>query len=155
MDAMPYKIKVTIGSNAFEAEGPEELVTKQYNAFLEAISAAPKQAPSIMESVVGSLTDEFFTPPQLAQIFLLENDGISLLQKPNTDNPKFDGILVLLYGYMALKNERFVKATDLLNSAKDSGLGLDRLDKIVKGKDAEISASGNRRGVRYKLKRIR
>lgn len=149
MEAM-HKIKVTIGSNSFEAEGPEDLVTAQYNAFLEAISSQPKRIVEEFTPPKGALSVDL-TPEELAHVFLIEADGISLIRKPRTENPKADGVLVLLYGYQKLRDEKVVGAAALLNAAKASGLGLDRLDKIVKERSAFIQASGLRRGVRYTL----
>lgn len=141
-----HRIKVRIGDAEFEAEGPVELVKQQYSAFLEAISKAG-QAPTPIRPIPPADT----TLDGLSEVFKQDKDGISLLRTPKTDNPKADALIVLLFGFLKLENEKAVGAPKLLKAATASGVGLDRIDRTIEARSAWIHATGNRKGKRYTL----
>ena len=145
-----HRIKIKIGDAEFEAEGPSELVKQQYSAFLEAVSKRPQATTPTHGTPKPSLTKDA-TSEELSLVFQQGKDGISLLRTPRTDNPKADALIVLLYGFQKLQDERYVGAPTLLKAAVASGLGLDRLDRTIEARSAWIHATGNRKGKRYTL----
>ena len=145
-----HRIKVKIGDAEFEAEGPTELVKQQYSAFLEAISKVSQGAPASQTPLRNPPPGDA-NPDDLALVFQQGKEGVSLLRTPKTDQPKADALIVLLYGFLKLQDERAVGATTLLKAAVASGLGLDRIDRTIEARSAWVHATGNRKGKRYTL----
>lgn len=84
-------------------------------------------------------------------VFQQDKDSISLIRTPKTDNPKADALIVLLYGFLRLREERAIGAPTLLKAAVASGLGLDRIDRTIEARATWVHATGNRKGKRYTL----
>lgn len=145
-----HRIKVKIGEAEFEAEGPVELVKQQYSAFLDAVSK--HSSPMVPIGTTGNPSaHRDATPEELSLVFKQEKDSISLLRTPKTDNPKADALIVLLYGFLKLQDQRAVGAPTLVKAAVASGLGLDRLDRTFDARSSWIHATGQRKGKRYTL----
>ncbi len=154
-----HRIKARLGDYEFDAEGDRELVSKQYDQFISTISAifqAPKPAvQSTAHSSNGYI--QAAKPPDnpiedgiLKRVFR-QDDGLSLLAMPRTDNAEADALLVILYGFLKLENERAVTGLSLMKAAKQSGINVDRIDRTIDARGGLIQAAGNKRGRRYSL----
>jgi hypothetical protein len=158
-DAMPdvHRIKVKLGDAEFEAEGSQEAVQAQYDRFLEAVAligAKPAKTPpnSLREKHVFT-PDAEFDDALMSRVFELRDDGLVVLRvQPTTDERDADALVMLLFGYRRLKNEQQVLATQLLKAARQSGLGIERVDRaIATYMPRFILRGGQRKGTTYTL----
>jgi hypothetical protein len=163
MESTPnQKLKLRIGENEFEAEGPPDQVAAQYQAFLEAIKAIQSVAPAapakpspnaangadITETKAEDRTPSAITPEILARVFQVRGDSLSLLALPQ--DPA-DALIVLLYGYGQLKQVPNVTGVSLMSAALQSGVQLPRVDRVIDSKAEYITSGGAKRGKRYGL----
>ena len=148
-----HRIKTKIGVHEFEAEGPKELVTAQFEAFMAAVSSMPKDTPT-------TITPPVVPPPPLPLVtaatgevlerVFRQGDTLSLAALPAGDNATPDAMLALLYGYLKLKGETTVTGTSLMKSAKLSGVAIDRVDRAM-NQPEYVLAAGVRKARRYQL----
>jgi hypothetical protein len=156
--AETQKIKIKLGSNEFEAEGPVDLVKAQLSEFLEIIKSAgtaqlgASPAP-IPPSPVGA--EDGLKGPQaelVDRIFKQERDGlVSLKVLPKGKDRDADTLLLLLYGYKRLKNQENILGTRLMKAATRSGLQIKRIDRTFTPHESLIVKGGYRRGKTYTL----
>lgn len=150
----PHRIKAKLGPHEFDAEGDRELVSKQYDQFIAAVTAF-SQAPTV--PAVPTITDNNAVAPPTDELLnrVFRNDEpFSLLAKPKSDNIDADGLIVLMYGMDVIKGEKFVTGSMLMKSAKQSGLKLkaDRVDRTIDEYVGKyVNAAGMKRGLRYSL----
>lgn len=151
-----HRIKMKIGVHEFEAEGPKDIVTAQFNAFLKAVEKIPGAAlaaalaepppspptPATPQEVSNAILERVFRP----------GDTLTLAALPSGDNAKSDAMLALLYGYLKIKGEISVTGTSLMKSAKQSGVIFERVDRIMDTlMPAFVLAAGVKKARRYQL----
>jgi hypothetical protein len=157
-----YRIKMKIGVHEFEAEGPTDLVTTQFDAFMAAVSTAtalqeaagtfnlnPPITPAPHAPPIAPATASEVTEAVLGRVFR-QSDILSLAALPNGDNATADAMLALLYGYLKLKGETTVTGTSLMKSAKLSGVPVGRVDRAM-NQPEYVLAAGVRKARRYQL----
>jgi hypothetical protein len=147
-----HRIKIKLGDAEFEAEGAEDKVQAQYDQFLAALERAGTKLPQKPAAPGLSGPQQPPDDAHLARLFELRNDGaISLRVRPEGLDAA-DIVAILLYGYLKLKNEESVLATQLLKSSRVSGLGLDRIDRAAESyMPRYIMRGGQRKGTSYTL----
>jgi hypothetical protein len=161
MTSGPHKVRVKIGDAEFEAEGSEETVREQYSSFLAALPAAA-QASTKAKGADQSTPDQDAASrdnsPEdaswgalLARAFKDEDGIVSLRLHPKGDNRDADALLMIIYGYHALKQVREVPTTHLGRSAAQTGLGLDRIDRVMAKNEPYCMKGGERKGTYYAL----
>jgi hypothetical protein len=154
-----YKLQVKLGVAEFNAEGPEETVKEQFQLFLAAAAAAPVTANNGSGSastvgVSGSTGATVAIDSDLLSRFFQEDDeeSVSLRVLPKTAEKRdADSLVLLLYGHRALKSQQDVVATRVLKAAKQSGLTIDRIEKVLGVHEALYSRGGIKKGTRYGL----
>ncbi len=163
MGDIPYKLRVKIGESEFEAEGSEDAVKEQYRLFLDALSATPQNSSENASQLVtpqgtqGTITGyapdvrEDLNPGVLEKAYAQSKELISLRMLPEGKMRDADALLMLLYGYLALKDEHFVPGTRLMKAARQSGLGIDRIDRAILPHKGLYNRGGARKGTRYGL----
>jgi hypothetical protein len=160
MDA-PYRLKIKVGVHEFEAEGLPEDVREQFNAFREliasvpvSVAASPQQtiipgqnlgeiAPKKEDVPVGELT--------LNKIMKADGRTVSLTVRPKSLD---EGILLILYGQKALRQNDSVTGAEVIDGLKTTGgLAFGRIDRVMEkiGKDGDIIVTGENRGKRYRM----
>lgn len=149
------KLKVRLGTDEFDGEGPEEIITKQYADFLSArMTAIPSTQPPKQPNGVGESTPPI-NPEQsnIARIARVEGRLVILTALPQGENREIDAALLLLVGYRILRSSELVSADEMLGGLKQSGLPLDRADRLMARAEAQglITKTGIRRGVKYRL----
>jgi hypothetical protein len=180
--AIAYKVRVKLGQAEFDAEGPEETVKKNLTEFLEHAPAYADRTPTrqgfefsdflaqvrgpAMLDTVGVATAAApqlpstslatsLNPQVLKRLFKDDSDDlISLRVLPSESEDKAaDTVLLLLFGFLVLKNQSEVRASDLLTCAKQSGISLDRIDHAMAKQRYQslIKRGGTRNGSRYAL----
>ena len=161
-----FKLKVKIGAQEFEAEGPSDLVTRQFEAFRLLIQGAGLVAGERPTHPEGSRLRDSTTPQEpalhadhrdanLATLFRVspQTQLLSLRQPPGGKYPEADAVLLLLLGHKRLRNEEDVPVTLLTEALKQSGCPVKRLDRIltVYIKDHSVVRFGRGKGGKYRL----
>lgn len=161
----PYRLKTRLPNGAeFEAEGTEDSVRTLFEKFLEAIKTtpAPAAAPVIPPPAApreggnggGAPATRLVSVSQetLDRLFVLDNDGgVTLRALPSTQDRPADSLILLIYGYRALKNEQSVTGTELKGSARQSGIQIERIDRVLSPYDSFVTWAGIKKGRRYGL----
>jgi hypothetical protein len=133
MDSFKIVVKLANGAE-FNAEGQEEAVKQAYESFLQASTQLTNaHAPKIgcenrfRAEAVGSPQNQSL----IDRIYRVDGEVISLRAQPKTEKPQSDTLLLLLYGYNAIKNQHDVSAVRLSQAAKQTGVQADRLDRLI------------------------
>jgi hypothetical protein len=149
-----YKLEISIGNSKFAAEGPEEAVKAAFEAWRALVTATPaalesgqkpkaETVPATDTNQMAALLDRVFSKDEPA--------GVSLLVKPRTDRVEADSLILLLYGFLKIRNQTAVTAVRLGQAAEKSGLQLDRIDRVTVARKELITEAGQRRGKKYGL----
>ena len=163
------KIRIKLGAHEFEAEGPPDLVRTQLDSFMAAVKAQPTVQPALAPAQPGvSSVDVNEVPPAtspvppvrpadevsseaLSRVFQVRQKLVTLLALPKTDDFRSDALLMLLYGFEKLASMPAVTGVRLSEAARQSGVTLDRADRVMRGLTQYVNAGGVRRGRRYSL----
>jgi len=157
MTNSPHKVRIKLGDAEFEAEGTEESVKQQYADFLAALAARPsptsqqQHAPKPADGKplpAGSLDAAL-----MDRVFNLDGDLVSLQFLPKTETATADALMLLLYAYSTLKNQDMVLGTQLTRAARQSGLGIERVDRSFGKYETEslLLKGGAKKGTKYGL----
>lgn len=180
----PFKLRVKLGQNEFEAEGPEQTVAEQFQVFLSAFNKIEEKAieenssdtqdgPAVSERLKRKLRWLEIPMKELEFVFSRPEPFIYKLKYlPPTDDQQFDSLILLIYGIQAITNlthedppprhpgsfgivpeDYPATATQLIKSAEVSGLGIDRIDRLIfSGKGGNyVSRGGAKKGSVYYL----
>ncbi len=143
------RLKMKFGNAEFEAEVAEDKVQPMYDQFLSILGHAgrtPKHAGSIEHP------GKTFDQGVLTRIFDLHEDGAVVLKLlPEGHDKEADALLLLLYGYHALKSEECVMATHLFRAAEKSGISLRRPINLCARNSRFVIRNGQRKGSNYAL----
>lgn len=167
------KLSVKLGNAEFTAEGGADLIRDQFALFLEALKtqpaapapagsdAAQDEAATVEERVESTAPQngaQLFTPAPngtvpLDRVFKFDHRGgvVSLIHLPTTTNANADAIVMLLYGFAQLAHATSVGTIPLMKGAKQSGLNLERIDRVLGPNAQYVTRGGTRRGTRYGL----
>ena len=161
-----YRMKAKIGENEFDAEGPAELVRKDYEAFLETVkSSAAKVVEKPVDVVVplsgveavgsvGNVTpriDASAVDSGISRIMRVDKRTVSLTAAPANAE---EAVLLLLYGQRVLRNNESPTGTEIVAGvATTGGLDIGRSDRMFEkiARNGDVIMIGERRGKRYRL----
>jgi hypothetical protein len=150
-----HRMKVRVGQSEFEAEGDEITVNEQYRLFLDAIQGVGVNRPPSKngrDEPTETKNRETTLDGVWARFYSLEGDSdVSLKTIPSTEDANADAIILLLYGYLQLRETDMVGSAELLSMAKKSGVRIDRVDRNIASHLQYINKGGSRRGCRYSL----
>ncbi len=96
-----------------------------------------------------ALPDNKLERSLINRIFRVDGEVISLRVLPKTEKAYADTLLLLLYGYSAIKGEHDVTAVRLAQAAKQTGIQVDRLDRTIAQNAQYVVRAGFKKGVRY------
>lgn len=164
MDAN-YKIQVKIGDAEFQAEGPEQIVSTQFDRFIDVIAARKAAVNTTHQETKKETADStgngsgtipvVETPSVLAlheRVFSLDDRaGLSLRVLPKTDAPEADAVMLILYGYATLRSQHDVLSVQIGKSAQQSGVNIDRLDRALLTHTQYVTSAGQKGGKKYGL----
>jgi hypothetical protein len=149
------RIKVKIGGNEFEAEGPTDLVKEQFEAFKEIIRLTPaKSQNNPMSDSVQTLVNQFTADgiPIISLDKILHVSGriVSLTALPTTSE---DAALLIMLGHKELKQNVSVTGQEIGDGLAQSGRPVPRVDRIMESamSEALVLKTGVKRGTRYRL----
>lgn len=148
----PHTLKAKIGEAEFEASGAEATVQKQYELWLQHVSnvRSPERREKPDEKKKQDAKE--FDQSIIARAFAQDDKGIvSLKGIPQTDDKNADALILMLYGFKALKGQDTVLVTQLAAAARKSGVNIERIDRTIAAKSAYHMKAGARRGGKYSL----
>lgn len=164
------KIRVKVGLHEFEAEGPANIVSEQYEswkalikeqAILPTLAAAepPSLAPPLQgynTSPAGMQGASSGIPLEhLAHLFNLDEkrDIITLRILPPGEDRHREAVLLLLYGFLRLKTVEEVMVTRLKSALESSGSAPSRVDRatIPLLREQLLVKGGSGKGGKYRL----
>jgi len=150
-----FYMRVKIGRDSFEAEGPPGLVIQQFEIFR---SMAGKDLSSLYRGTPDSvpLSANASPSPTLFRHLFHMDSGSSILRLrfiPEGRNPQAQAALFLLLGYKELRGTQEVPVLLLKQSLARSSLTVRRLDRVLIGylKEKWILKAGRGKGGRYAL----
>jgi len=149
------RIKVKIGDNEFEAEGPVDTVTAQFEAFKNILSSVEIQKkPEIIELPANTVekSAEIKEPSHVPIDKILHASGrvVSLTALPAST---LDAALLILLGHKDMRNNVSVTGQEIGDGLAQSGRPVPRVDRIMERAmaDAHVLKTGVKRGTRYRL----
>jgi hypothetical protein len=157
----PFRLKLKIGPHEFEAEGAEESVTKQFEAWQRLIASPSASTPVLpspppvvvppLGDLAANVTPQTGTsmPGEFDRLFRHEGRVVSLTILP--DNQPDAGLLLLL-GQRVYNKTDLVTGQQIADGLKRSGFPFDRVDRgWGEHLDLYVMKSGVRRAVTYRL----
>ena len=167
MEHAIYKLKLKIGANEFDAEGPADVVQAQFDAFRELILEAARMSPPVSVSpsttLSASLSPSASASPSpafepsladvddaLNRIMRVEDRVVSLTVRARSVD---DAVLLLVYGQKMLRNNDAVTGAEVMSGLTGSGLRVLRADRLLEkgGEIGDLIVVGIRRAKRYRL----
>jgi hypothetical protein len=157
------KTHIKIGAFEFDAEGDKATVDehlREFKALVEKALTAPASpnkllAPVMQDTVVEPParpdTTETAVDPALNRIFKRDKNIVSLLIRPKTKAFAADSLLILLFGFHQILKQTEVLGGHLKIAARQSGIQLDRVDRVLEHHTALVDKGGARKGARYRL----
>ncbi len=151
-----YKIRVKVGVNEFDAEGPKEFVEELFRKFEALVNSKVSASPVLQinkETEVSHSGDLVVSVSPIAKAFHQEGNRISLIGRFEGDERELDAALLILLGHRELRGVDSVSADEVLYGLKQTGYPIDRADRIMKRGQGRglLSFSGVRRGTKYRL----
>lgn len=140
MTTNTYKLNVKIGSHEFNSEGPEDAVKEAFAIWKELIGAVPitTNKPSLPNSNGNGIPP---TPADISSVdsqrlnslffYDTNNDLISVKFLPRGTDRDRDILLLILFGYKAIKGQNEVKGTKVVPAMKQSGARVSRIDRLA------------------------
>jgi hypothetical protein len=153
-----YKLRIKIGNNEFEAEGPKEAVMTQFEAFKELVSgllsALPPKKLTENGSPPADIPAKGNVDRDLDVLFRTDKDLVSLRIMPTKGKRHImDAVLLSIYGHKFLLKQDEVLGTQLKASLRQSGIIAERIDRKIESdiKEGLILTSGYKKGTKYRL----
>lgn len=155
-----HRLKIRIGDAEFEAEGTEETVNQQFEAFKELIQNAPRSVSSVRTASSGPAAMPQTLPEldleSLNRLFFKTKGGkfLSLYVTIQGEDRLQKAILLLLYGYRRLLSSEDLPVTTLKDSLEQSGFIVGRIDRVASPliREALVVKAGKKgKGGRYRL----
>jgi hypothetical protein len=148
-----YKLKIKIGDNEFEAEGPTETVQAQFAAFRDLVANLPK--PDLTPALTPNTPEPRTLRGDKSELMLdriMKHDGriVSLTARGATLE---DEIMLLLLGQKNLRNNDSVTGGEIIDGLRLTGRTVNRvdyqLDKMTTA--GYVITIGTGRARRYRL----
>jgi hypothetical protein len=155
-----YRLKIKLGADEFEAEGPIQVVQSQFAAFKELVEARARVAatqPAVVIPAPAPTVEATQKPEapaiteRLDKIMQLSDRIVSLTARPNSTD---DAVLLLLYGQKMLRQNDAVTGSEIIQGANATGgLAIVRADRVLDKLSAngDVIIIGEHRSRRYRL----
>jgi hypothetical protein len=142
------RIKIKLGDNEFEAEGPADAVKAQVAAFERLLGREVQPEPAPPPSAVESVPSP--APPPIQFVARADANVVSL--KVACDSLP-QAVLVVLFGQRELRRASWVAGSEIMEGLRKSGFRIDRADHILKreASNGHIVINGKHRLKRYRL----
>lgn len=155
IEAKQYQIQAKVGDAEFFGSGPEESVREDYSKWIDVLGklgGVLATGNSIPQVVDTQEKDEDPIEKLWDRVYLRKDEAISLNVLPQGKSRNADSIILIVYGYQKLSGLDGVKATVIMEAAKQSGLRIDRINRsLTKDHMQLIITGGSGKGSRYSL----
>jgi hypothetical protein len=163
------RLKMKFGDAEFEADVPDRRVQPMYYQFLSVLerrrqtllspfgsgAEAYDKTSDIETNFPITAAESFYETldqTSLMRIFDLRDDGSVILKMhPKGPDKDADALLLLLYGYSRLKNEKYVLVTHLRRAARQSGISMRYPAYEFARNGRFMMRAGQRKGSNYSL----
>jgi hypothetical protein len=153
-----YKIQTRIGSAEFSAEGAEESVRADYDRFLRVLEARPT-ASNFREAdgspVQGAESTGDLDESLLQAVFKTDQEhgwvSLKVLPPADSSNRAADAAVILIYGFHRVLGQSEAPVTKLLGGLRESGISIDRFDRLIAAHSSLILKGGQKIGAKYRL----
>jgi hypothetical protein len=150
-----HRIKIKIGEHEFEAEGPADVVERQFETFKELIANTPRQ-PNVSTERQGNQvkTNENAGPSggqtPLDKIMKIDGRVVSLTVKPQSEGT---AALLVLLGHKVYHGKETATASELRDGLEHSGYRFARVDRLMQPlcDEGAVIKIGTRKATRYRL----
>lgn len=149
------KIKVKFGNYEFEAEGPVETVSAQFEAFKTLLSSIQHvtnhtNAPVSVHPVEKSDQNSERPHVSIENILHVAGRVVSLTAIPAST---VDAALLIMLGHKEMRNNLSVTGQEIGDGLAQSGRPVGRVDRIMENAitEALVLKTGIKRGTRYRL----
>jgi hypothetical protein len=145
------RLKIKIGDNEFEAEGPVEMVQAQFDEFKELIKLTASIPPKTNEAAPATKNQvETLSHTPLEKVMKVEDRIVSLTAKCDSID---DAVLLILLGQKESRNNQEVTGAEIMDGLEVSGYKLPRVDRIMDklSNDGSVIVVGLHRARRYRL----
>jgi hypothetical protein len=148
-------LRVKVGSHEFEAEGSEESVKAQFEAWKELVAASPASSDPADPEQQQDQEQTSGDQRELGRVFSIDSRRklVSLRILPRGERRDADALLLLLYGYERGLGQEEVLAGRLKQSLAVSGRRIDRIDRAIAPHDRanHVLKGGTGKGGKYSL----
>ena len=144
------RIRIKLGDNEFEAEGPADAVNVQVATF-ERLLGRDVPPELALAPVAAPATESVPSPAPPPIQFVARASGKVVSLKVACDLPQ--AVLAVLLGQRELRRVSWVAGSEVMAGLRQSGFKIDRADHIQKREESNglIVINGKRRLKRYRL----
>jgi len=159
-----HSLKIKLGADEFEAQGPVEIVEAQFKIFADLVAnrqakgASPTHETGDKDANATTMasvrTDVDFSPGTVDtsrdKVMRLDAGVVSLKVRPQSSA---DAVFLILYGQKLLRNNESVKGGDVIRGLTPSGFSIPRVDRLLEhlSRNGDVMVMGRRRSKRYSL----
>lgn len=154
-----YKLQIKIGQAEFIAEGAEESVRTDYAKFLDALEqrSAHVDDDSKGNGSAGSASSGSgdVDDALLQAIFKADEEkgcvSLKVLPPAERTNRAADAAIIVLYGFHKMLGQSEAPVTKLISGLRESGITVDRFDRMIAVHSSLILRGGQKIGAKYRL----
>ena len=138
------RLKIKIGEHEFEAEGPAEIVQRQFDTFKELIASQPKQINTTTRAATQAGNSE------LDSILRVDGRVVSLTVRPQSEGT---AAMLVMLGQKSYRENETVTASEIKDGLEQSGYRPTRIDRIMQPfcDAGDVIRIGARKGTRYRF----
>ena len=155
------KLKLKVGTNEFEAEGPPEHVKAMLEAWRQLVAITPTASSPPKEPSAPGGRGEM--PPEVppasmealyAKVYRREGEVISLSVLPRGESAEADAALLILLGQKVFNAADLLGGTWIKRGLMRSGLVVPRPDRVLGAMEGLVTRTGMGRAVQYRLTNV-
>jgi hypothetical protein len=145
-----YRLKIKIGDHEFEAEGNQDAVQSQFEAFKAMIAGIPTAVPTTAPQINAAPAVQPGDTLNLDKIMRIDGRIISLTARPAALE---DSILLLLLGQRQYRSNDSVTGSEVIDGLEHSGIRVSRVDRNLEklATQGDVIKIGIGRASRYRL----
>ncbi len=149
------RLKIKIGDNEFEAEGPAEAVQAQFETWKTLLESTPVVTPPPKPD--DEVVDNGGFSGELPSIFSVNERNktvtLAVLPPAGSGNRDADAMLLLLYAYKVKFGQEDLIVGRLKESMAVSGRRIERIDRTIQPhlKSGYVLKGGQGKGGKYRL----
>lgn len=149
------KIKMRVGQNEIEAEGPVEFVKEQLESFKELVRLMPTISTTagvseVEQPYINRHVSREMPQGDVQKILHMNGRVVSLTALPPSVE---DAALLIMLGQKDMRDNVSVTAQEIGDGLAQSGRPVPRVDRVMDAalKEATVLKSGVKRSTRYRL----